>query len=320
MALTPVVVALTASPVAARLAEVLGARLHARAGRAEGEVLFEDTAEHLRTLFAAGVPVVGVCAAGILIRAVAPLLSDKRAEPAVVAVAEDGSAVVPLLGGHRGANALARRIGEALGVPAAVTTAGDAAFGIALDEPPAGWRLAEPERAGRVMARLLAGEGARVTGEAAGEAGWLSGLPPGDLEIACTMGPSRAALRFAPQRVTLVVGCARGCAPETWGCWCQAALKEARVTPEAIAAVGTLIKADEGAVLQLARDPRRAAAALPMRRRWNGGAAVADLLPKRCRRGGLPRVARGRRWRWRGQRGGCWWRSARRRTRPAPWG
>ena len=255
MALTPVVVALTASPVAARLAEVLGAPLHARAGRAEGEVQFEDTAEHLRTLFAAGVPVVGVCAAGILIRAVAPLLSDKRAEPAVVAVAEDGSAVVPLLGGHRGANALARRIAEALGVPAAVTTAGDAAFGIALDEPPAGWRLAEPERAGRVMARLLAGEGARITGEAAEEAGWLSGLPPGDLEIACTMGPSRAALRFAPQRVTLGVGCARGCAPEELGMLVQAALKEARVTPEAIAAVGTLdLKADEGAVLQLARD------------------------------------------------------------------
>jgi cobalt-precorrin 5A hydrolase/precorrin-3B C17-methyltransferase len=81
------------------------------------------------------------------------------------------------------------------------------------------------------------------------------GLPPGDLEIACTMGPSRAALRFAPQRVTLGVGCARGCAPEELGMLVQAALKEARVTPEAIAAVGTLdLKADEGAVLQLARD------------------------------------------------------------------
>ncbi len=255
MAVTPIVLALTASPVARKVAEALGASLHGRAGRAEGEVLFEDTPEHFRTLFAAGVPVVGVCAAGILIRAVAPLLSDKRAEPPVVAVAEDGSAVVPLLGGHRGANALARRIAEALGVRAAVTTAGDVALGVALDEPPPGWRLAEPERAGAAMARLLAGEGARLTGEAAGEAGWLHGLPEGEVEIACTVGPARAALRFAPQKVTLGVGCARGCAPEELGMLVQSALREARVTPEAIAAVGTLdLKADEGAVLQLARD------------------------------------------------------------------
>ncbi len=257
MALTPVVVALTPSPVAARVARALGAALHARAGRAEGDVAFEDTAEHLRALFAAGVPLVGVCAAGILIRAVAPLLSDKRTEPPVVAVAEDGSAVVPLLGGHRGANALARRIAETLGVKAAVTTAGDAAFGIALDEPPPGWRLAQPDRAGRAMARLLAGEGARVTGEAAGEAGWLGALPRGEgVEVAVTTGPAPgAALRFAPQCVALGLGAARGCPPEEMRLLVQAALREARVTPEAVAAVGTLdLKADEGAVLAVARD------------------------------------------------------------------
>ena len=64
----------------------------------------------------------------------------------MVAVAEDGSAVVPLLGGHHGANALAREIAAALGVPAAVTTAGDNRFGVALDAPPPGWTLANPER------------------------------------------------------------------------------------------------------------------------------------------------------------------------------
>ena len=68
----------------------------------------------LGELFAAGRPIVGLCASGILIRAVAPLLADKRAEPPVVALAEDGSVAVPLLGGHHGANALARAIAEAL--------------------------------------------------------------------------------------------------------------------------------------------------------------------------------------------------------------
>ena len=99
---------------------------------------------HFSALFAAGTPIVGLCASGILIRAVAPLVADKHADPPVVAVAEDGSAVVPLLGGHHGANALARHLAQALGGVAAITTAGDLRLGIALDEPPPGWRIANP--------------------------------------------------------------------------------------------------------------------------------------------------------------------------------
>ena len=111
-----------------------------------------------------GRPIVGICASGILIRALAPLLTDKRLEPPVLAVAEDGSAVVPLLGGHHGANALARTIAAALGVPAAITTAGDLRLGLALDEPPAGWRLADPEAAKGFTAALLEGASVRLDG------------------------------------------------------------------------------------------------------------------------------------------------------------
>ena len=158
-------VALSPSGEAAarRVAAALGAALHGREGRVSGDVTFPEAVEHVRTLFAAGVPIVGVCAAGVLIRAVAPLLADKRAEPPVVAVAEDGSCAVPLLGGHRGANVLARRVAEALAGVAAVTTAGDLALGVALDAPPEGWRLANPEDAGAAMAAALGG-GLRVEG------------------------------------------------------------------------------------------------------------------------------------------------------------
>ena len=61
-----------------------------------------------------GRPVIGICAAGILIRAVAAQLSDKQNEPPLIAVAADGSSVVPLLGGHHGANLLSRRIATVL--------------------------------------------------------------------------------------------------------------------------------------------------------------------------------------------------------------
>ena len=114
--------------------------------------------------FAEGRAVVGICAAGILIRAVAPLLADKHAEPPVLAIAEDGSAVVPLLGGHHGGNALARHLGEMLGIAPAITTAGDLRLGVALDEPPKGWRVGNPERVKPVTAALLARAEARIEG------------------------------------------------------------------------------------------------------------------------------------------------------------
>ncbi|MCB1833392.1 MAG: precorrin-3B C(17)-methyltransferase, partial [Geminicoccaceae bacterium] len=59
-----------------------GHELHGLRGRVEAaDVTFDDAMEHIAALFAAGRPVIGICAAGILIRAVAPLLADKRAEP-----------------------------------------------------------------------------------------------------------------------------------------------------------------------------------------------------------------------------------------------
>ena len=114
-----------------------GALVYGRRGRVEqAEVLFDDFAAAIQQAFLQGRPLVGLCAAGALIRGLAPVVADKQNEPPVVAVAEDGSAVVPLLGGHRGANALALRIAAALGVEAAVTTASDRRFRVALDAPP----------------------------------------------------------------------------------------------------------------------------------------------------------------------------------------
>ena len=118
---------------------------------------YDRAMPHLAELFAAGRPIVGLCASGILIRALAPLIDDKRAEPPVVALAEDGSVAVPLLGGHHGANALARALADALGCVAAITTAGDLRLGVALDETPPGWRIANPERVKPIAAALIAG-------------------------------------------------------------------------------------------------------------------------------------------------------------------
>ncbi|RYH01648.1 precorrin-3B C(17)-methyltransferase [Salipiger sp. IMCC34102] len=262
MAVTPVVMALSRSgeAVAHRVAHALGAQVHGRDGRVDrADAWFPNALDHARDLFTAGTPVVGVCASGILIRAVAPLLADKVAEPPVLSVSDDGAVVVPLLGGHRGANRLAATIAEALGAVSAVTTAGDVALGVALDAPPEGWRLVNPLDAKAAMAALLAGGGARVTGPDAGAAEWLHGLPEGD-GVTITCGPgihadlSGTHLQFAPQRYALGLGCARGCAPDELADLVRDVLREAGIVPEAVAALGSLdLKADEGAMNTLAR-------------------------------------------------------------------
>ncbi len=127
--------------------------------------------ETVSELFAQGHPIIGICAAGILIRSLAPLLSDKRAEPPVIAIAEDGSAVVPLLGGLNGANEIARAIANVLQVQPAITTTGDLRFQTSLLAPPDGYRLLNSDdQAKTFLADLLAGASVQLIGAAT----WLS--------------------------------------------------------------------------------------------------------------------------------------------------
>ena len=236
------------------------ARLHGLAGRIDdADVVFTDTKAHAGALFKAGSAIVGVCAAGILVRAVAPHLRDKQAEPAVIAVAPDGSSAVPLLGGHHGANQLARQVAAILGGHAAITTAGDLTLGVALDEPPPGWHVANPAAAKPVAAALLAGEPVRLEVEA-GDADWLAHLPfVSEAEPAvrvtdhAVMAEDRELL-LNPPVLALGVGCERDCDPAELAGLVNDVLEAEALAPGAIACVASVdLKIDERAVLDLAR-------------------------------------------------------------------
>ncbi|WP_428687137.1 precorrin-3B C(17)-methyltransferase [Roseibium sp.] len=245
----------TAEDIARRFST---ARIHGLAGRVPtADTQFNETVEHLQLLFKAGHPIIGFCASGILIRALAPILDDKRTEPPVVAVSEDGSSVVPLLGGHRGANALARLIAKALGGHAAVTTAGDTKLGIALDVPPRGWRLANPEDAKPVMAELLSGAPVRIEGSA----DWLMDSklqlePDAAIALVATEHPAEGSptqLVYHPLKYAVGVGCARGCDPQELIDLVEKNLTDANIAKGAVACVATIdLKADEAAVNALA--------------------------------------------------------------------
>ena len=251
----------------------------------EWDAAYDRIIPLLGELFAAGRPIIGLCASGILIRAVAHLIADKHVEPPVVALAEDGSVAVPLLGGHRGANALARALADAIGCTAAITTAGDLRLGFALDEPPSGWRIANPERVKPVTAALLAGQAVALLEQAAA-ADWLRNAGENsdgaiDVSFATTVPRNQGegsrgrtpraaegltivvtdrqaasdeeALVFHPPILAVGVGCERGCPAGEIAELARGTLAEAGLSAGAVAAIVSIdIKADEPGIRELA--------------------------------------------------------------------
>lgn len=253
----------TALELAGRLQSVLkDSCVHGLAGRADGaDETFTDTVGHLRKLFRSGEDIIGICAAGILIRAMAPELSDKTVEPCVVAVSGDGKSIVPLLGGHGGGNRLALTVAEVTGGHAAVTTAGDVHFGLALDDPPRGWTVANEQAAKAITARLLAGEAVALNVEC-GDAGWLtdSGAPfvinadgPGVLVTEKHIKSPGDDLILHPPVLALGLGCERGCEADELLALAGKTLSEAGLAAASVASVVSIdVKMDEAAVLDVA--------------------------------------------------------------------
>lgn len=130
---------------------------------------FTQTGEHLRQLYGSGITIIGLCATGILIRALSPALNSKHNEPAVLAVSDDGALVVPLLGGLTGANEMALELARTLGATPAITASGARHYAIQLEAPPDNYSLANPGDAKRITSDILAG--ATVTLD--GECSWL---------------------------------------------------------------------------------------------------------------------------------------------------
>ncbi|MDP7543056.1 MAG: precorrin-3B C(17)-methyltransferase [Alphaproteobacteria bacterium] len=248
--------------LARRLASALpGAEVHGYAPRVgDADTVFSDLGAHLRDLFTRGHPIVGLCAAGILIRALAPALCHKAQEPSVVALAEDGGAAVPLLGGHRGGNALATFLADQTGGVAAVTTAGELRLGLALDIPPPGWRLANREIAKTVTAALLAEEKVALRCNVP-DGGWLTGAGlefHDDALLSIRIGadatpPADGELLFHPPVLALGVGCERQTEPAELEALVTKTLAEHDLSPLAVACVCSIdLKSDEAAVHALA--------------------------------------------------------------------
>lgn len=205
--------------------------------------------------FQQGRPIIGVCAAAILIRFLAPFLADKKTDPPVLAVSSDGKSIVPLLGGHHGANQLANDLARDLNAHAAITTASENIFGAGLDEVPFGWTLVNPKSAKRAMASLLAGAKFHIKGEADWLAKHPAHDPEGEVQLLAHIHhrEEQDAPHYVPQKLVVGVGCERHCPADKIIDLIKSTIKANKLHPKAIAALASIdLKADEVGLQQAA--------------------------------------------------------------------
>ena len=194
--------------------------------------LGEWTARHFHSAKA----LVFVSAAGIAVRAIAPLLVDKTSDPAVVCLDDLGCNVVSILSGHLGgANELTSRIAAITGGNAVITTATDLRGIEAVDSWARGQGMAveNPEAIRAVSGAMLAGEqvGVAITEE---------NVSP----------PWPVTLRLRPKNLVLGVGSKKGITGADLDEAIADFLAGAGVSPLSLAAVASIdLKKDEPAIV-----------------------------------------------------------------------
>jgi cobalt-precorrin 5A hydrolase len=90
-----------------------------------------------------------IISVGAVVRMIAPLLKDKKIDPAVVCVDDDARFAICVLSGHVGrGNAFCTRIADALGSQPVITTASDVRGTLTVDilGRELGWQLDDPDR------------------------------------------------------------------------------------------------------------------------------------------------------------------------------
>ncbi|MCW2693641.1 MAG: cobJ [Mycobacterium sp.] len=205
---------------------------------------------------------VAFAAVGAAVRLAAPLLSDKRTDPALVCVDEASRHAVAVLGGHEGGgNALAQQVAAVLGADPVVTTASDASAVWGLGSWAEAWGATVSGDVAAVGRALLDGAGVRLIADRRYPWPALAGLaadaPAGAPKVVVTdqVLPEAVGVRAVVRPPSLVVGIgsSRGVTAEEVGALVDGALAAAGLAPESVVTVATVAaKADEEGILAAA--------------------------------------------------------------------
>lgn len=203
-------------------------------------------------------------AAGIAVRAIAPHVTAKTSDPAVLVLDEGGRYVIPILSGHiGGANVLATRLAALLGAEAVITTATDINKVFAADTWAAGhgYHIQDPARIKTVSSRLLSGEGAGLWSVFPVEGALPKGIYPvprreeAHLTIGVWKAGNEHALRLIPPALVLGVGCRRGTERAAIEALFSVLCDKENLHPKAFGLVCSIdLKKDEPGLLEFCRE------------------------------------------------------------------
>lgn len=248
-----------------------------------GIILFQGT---VRLLFPGLFPtyrgLILFISLGAVVRMIAPLLKDKKTDPGVVVVDDQGQFAISMLSGHLGgANELAREVANLTGAQAVVTTASDVQKTIPVDllGQGFGWMWDE-ESEGNLTpasAAVVNGEKVAIVQESGEKDWWMHDTPmPANLTMYESVGHAiesnpHAALVithrilseeekgslpnlvvYRPKSVVLGVGCNRGTEAEEIERVIRDTLEELRFSIDSVKAIATIdLKKDEEGLLQV---------------------------------------------------------------------
>ncbi|MFS0590077.1 cobalamin biosynthesis protein [Cytobacillus horneckiae] len=243
--------------------------------------LFDGTVRLLLpALFQQYKGIICIISLGAVVRMIAPLLIDKKKDPAVLVVDDKGQYVVSVLSGHiGGANALTNEFANAIGATPVVTTASDVQKTIPVDLFGAqfGWVWDSEEKLTAVSASVVNEEHVAIIQEAGERNWWMHDRPmPANLKIypstneAIVAKPQATLLItdrlldeheevlinngviYRPKSIVLGIGCNRGTAMEEIEQVIDETLTELRISKKSVKAVATInLKKNETGLLEL---------------------------------------------------------------------
>lgn len=215
-----------------------------------------------------------VMAAGIVVRVIAPLLEDKRTDPAVLVIDEKGEHVISLVSGHiGGANALCRKAAQAISADPVITTATDLSGlpAVELWAADMGLAIENPDAVKRINASLVNGlcvgifrEGVAWIGDANGP--WVSfdtleGILGSSCEARVIVSSRRIrqveqdpmTLILRPRNLVLGIGCNRGTSGKEIHEVVTGLLKREGFALQSVGRIATIdVKKDEAGLLDFA--------------------------------------------------------------------
>ena len=217
---------------------------------------------------------------GAVVRMIAPILKDKKSDPAVVVIDDKGEHVISVLSGHLGgANELTREVASLLQAKPVITTASDVQKTIAVDlfGHRFGWVWESAEKLTPVSASVVNEEEVAVVQESGESGWWIYDAPlPKNIKVYSSIKEALAAkpdaalvvthrqltaeehlilengVLYRPKVIVLGVGCNRGTSAEEIESVIDEALEEYKLSKKSVKAIVSIdLKKDEAGLIEL---------------------------------------------------------------------